>query len=60
MSSLLGLGVGSGSILVGLVLQAVLPLVPIEQSPQDGRQAVLCQGAHGADQLEVSIRERRP
>lgn len=39
--SLFWLGVGSGSVLVGLILKAILPLVPVEQSLQDGRQTVL-------------------
>lgn len=49
--SLFGLCVGSGSVFMGLIFKAVLPLVPIKQSLQDGGQAVLSQRAHGADQL---------
>lgn len=50
--SLFGLGVGPGAIFVRLVFQAVLSLVPVEQSLQDGREAVFCQGTHRTDQLE--------
>ena len=34
-----------------LLLQAVLPLVPVEQRAQDGGETVLSQRAHGAYQL---------
>lgn len=50
-ASLLGLGVGPGSVLVQLLLQPVLPLVPVEEGAQDGGETVLRQRAHGAYQL---------
>lgn len=49
--SLFGLGVGSGSVLVQLLLEAILSFVPVKQSAQDGGEAVLSQRAHGAYQL---------
>ena len=52
-SSLLGLGVGTGPVLVVLLVQARLLLVPVEQRAQDGGQAVLRQGAHAVDQLHT-------
>lgn len=35
-----------------LLLESILSLVPVEQSAQDGGQAVLSQRAHGAYQLQ--------
>ena len=52
-SSLLGLGVGAGPVLVVLLVQARLLLVPVEQRAQDGGKAVLGQGAHAVDQLHT-------
>lgn len=49
--SLFGLGVGPGAIFMRLIFQAVLSLVPVEQSPQDGWQAVFSQRTHRTDQL---------
>lgn len=49
--SLLGLGVGPGSVLVQLLFQPVLSLVPVEEGAQDGGETVLRQRAHGAYQL---------
>lgn len=49
--SLLGLGVGPGSVLVQLLFEPALSLVPVEEGAQDGGEAVLGQRAHGAYQL---------
>lgn len=35
-----------------LLLESILSLVPVEQSAQDGGEAVLSQRAHGAYQLQ--------
>lgn len=40
--SLFGLSVGSRTIFMRLIFEAILSLVPIKQSPQDGWKAVFC------------------
>lgn len=41
---------------MGFVLQAILPLVPVEQSLQDGWQAVLSKRTHRVNQLDMTGR----